>query len=274
MARLGLALLLGLLGGVALLAVVQGHSAQVIDLTRLLAGPGSEGWLGADELGRDVLARAAAGLWLSMRVSLAVGLGTALVGIPLGLLAGWRGGGLDAALVRLADVVLSFPGLLLALALTALLGPSALNVVIALCLLGWVGFFRLTRVQVMALRGKPYMQAAVLMGVRLPVLLVRHLLPNVAGPLVVEAVVVLAGALVAEAGLSFLGLGVPPPVASLGGMIREGIRYVVVAPHLVVVPSLMLFCLVVGLNVLAEGLRREGWRGTSAIDAGGEDTRL
>lgn len=256
MIRAGLSLLCGLVALVWLAALVQGTPGNLIALPDMLHPPGGGHWLGADELGRDVLARAAAGIGLSLSVALSVGLVTALVGIPLGLVAGWFGGVVDGALLRLADVVLSFPGLLLALALAAMLGPSAVNVVLALGMLGWVGFFRLTRVQALALRDQPFVQAVVVAGVPLPQILAWHVLPNLAGPLVVEAVVVLAGTLVAEAGLSFLGLGVPPPQPSLGGMIREGIRYLLLAPHLVVVPAVMLFCLVIGVNLLAEGLRR------------------
>jgi peptide/nickel transport system permease protein len=181
---------------------------------------------------------------------------TGCVGIGLGLLAGWGGKGVQLLFNALADVVQSFPGLLLALALAALLGPGLGNVLIALCLLGWVGFYRLSVAETRRVKHQPFMQAAVLGGVRGPRLLAKHLLPNIAAPLLVEALVVAAGSMVAEAGLSYLGLGIAPPQPSLGGMLREGARYILVAPHLVIVPACVLILLAVGLNLFSEFLRK------------------
>ncbi|MCP5404687.1 MAG: ABC transporter permease [Pseudomonadaceae bacterium] len=229
---------------------------NAIHLDAMLQSPGLLAWLGTDELGRDVLARLLAGLGVSLSVGLTVGLATAAIGISLGLLAGWRGGWVDMLVNRACDVVLSLPGLLLAMALTALLGPSLVNVMLALSLLGWVGFCRLTRAEVLRVRGRPFVAAATLAGVPPPVLVLRHILPHCVAPLMVEAVVVVAGSMVAEAGLSFLGLGVPPPMPSLGGMLREGIRYAMVAPHLVLAPAVVLIGLTIALNMVAEGLRR------------------
>lgn len=241
-----------------------GFDPNAINLELLLQAPvwghGMELWLGTDDLGRSVLARLLAGLGLSISVAVAVWVITFSIGVVLGLVAGWTHGGkygwVDGLINKLCDVLLSFPGLLMALALTALMGPSAVNVVLALGLLGWVGFCRLTRIQVMALRQRPFVLAAQLGGIRLPRILGRHLLPNLSAPLVVESVLVLGGAMVAEAGLSFLGLGVPAPQASLGGMLRDGARYMVVAPHLVAAPAVVLIGLTVTANVLAEALRR------------------
>ncbi len=261
---MGLTLLLGVPLLLGALAWQLGGDVVGISLPMIGAPWGTVGrWLGADDLGRDVLARAAAGVWLSLAVAAAVATVTAVVGVGLGLVAGWRGGWVDMLLTFLADVVVSFPGLLLALALAALLGPSPANVVVAIGCLGWVGFYKLTRVQVMSLRGRPYMLAAELAGVTWHRRLLRHVLPNCANVLMVELVVVVAGTLVAEAGLSFLGLGVPPPLPSLGGMIRDGIRTLLTTPQLVVVPAVLLISLVVGANLLAEGLRRR-WIGVRA----------
>jgi peptide/nickel transport system permease protein len=228
---------------------------NAIDLMHILAAPGAGHVLGTDELGRDVLARALGGLRVSLTVACVVTLVTGFVGIGLGLLAGWSGRAVQLFFNALADVVQSFPGLLLALALAALLGPGLGNVLIALCLLGWVGFYRLSVAETRRVRHQPFMQAAVLGGVGGWRLLARHLLPNIAAPLLVEALVVAAGSMVAEAGLSYLGLGIAPPQPSLGGMLREGARYILVAPHLVVVPALVLILLAVGLNVISEVLR-------------------
>lgn len=229
---------------------------NTIHLDAMLHAPSLLAWLGTDELGRDVLSRLLAGLGVSLTVGLAVGAITAVAGITLGLLAGWKGGWPDALINRLCDVVLSLPGLLLAMALTALLGPSLVNVIFALGLLGWVGFCRLTRAEVLRVKGRPFVAAAQLAGVGAPCILLRHVLPHCAGALLVEGVVVVAGSMVAEAGLSFLGLGVPPPMPSLGGMLREGIRYAMVAPHLVLAPAVVLIGLTITLNMVAESLRR------------------
>lgn len=231
-------------------------NTTAINLENILAPPSQLAMLGTDELGRDVLARLLEGVQISLTVAFSVLIITGALGLTLGLIAGWKGGWADALINRLCDVVLSLPGLLLALALTALLGPSLVNVIIALGLLGWVGFARLTRAEVLRVKNRPFVDAAKLGGVATPVILLRHILPHAMAPLMVEAVVVLAGSMVAEAGLSFLGLGVPPPTASLGGMLREGIRYAMVAPHLVVIPSVVLIGLTILLNVLAETLRR------------------
>ena len=240
------------LGGAAW---VSGGHPLTIDIERAFMVPGAVHWLGTDDLGRDVLARLAGGVRVSLTVGFVVLVVTGLIGITLGLVAGWFGGWIDAVVGKLTEVVLSFPGLLLALALAALVGPGMGNVMVALGVLGWVGFCRLTRVEVKRLRGLAFVQAAKLNGVGDSRIWMRHILPNCAGPLLVEALLVVAGTMVAEAGLSFLGLGIPAPQPSLGGMLRDGMRDVLVAPLLVVWPAVVLISLSVGMNVLAQGLR-------------------
>ncbi|MDX8401410.1 MAG: ABC transporter permease, partial [Mariprofundaceae bacterium] len=182
-----------------------------------------------------------------------------VIGIGIGMLAGmladWRGGWVDALLMRIADIVLSFPGILLAIALAAMLGPSIGNLVLALVAVGWVGFARLARAQVLSLRRAPFIEAARAAGVAPLRLAALHLLPNIAGPLLVEASFGLAAVIIGEAGLSFLGVGVQPPAASLGTMIREGARLMLVAPWLVLWPGLVLFSLVMAVNLLGDSLR-------------------
>ncbi len=221
-----------------------------VNLDAILAAPSATHWLGTDDLGRDVLARLLAGVQVSVLVAAGVLVVTAAIGIPLGLLAGWYGGWLDGLITKACEVVLSFPGILLALALAALLGGSLVNVIIALGVLGWVGFCRLTRVQVQVVRNQPYLAAAVLAGVPKARLWWRHLLPNVLGPLRVEALLVLVGSIVAEAGLSFLGLGIPSPQPSLGGMLRDGLREVLTTPLLVLAPALVLISLTLALHFI------------------------
>ncbi len=157
--------------------------------------------------------------------------------------------------MRLVDVLLAFPGLLLAIALTGLLGPSLENVVLALCLIGWTGYARLTRGEIRRLREREFTVAARALGVPDRRILVRHLLPLLAAPLLVQATFGMAGAIVAEASLSFLGLGAQPPTPSWGAMLNDGRAFVLVAPHLTIFPGLAIAMTVLALNVLGDGLR-------------------
>ena len=226
-----------------------------VSLPQLLAGPGPEHWLGTDELGRPVLDRLLLGARVSLFVAVTVVLFSAAVGVLIGTLAGFAGGWVDRAVGWLIDVFLAFPGILLAIALAAVLGPGLDNLVFALAVMGWVGFARLARVQAMALRDSEHVQAARALGAGPGRILLRHLWPLMAAPLLVEASFGIAGAVVAEAGLSFLGLGVQPPQASWGGMIRDGVRYMLVAPHLVLAPGLALSLVVLAVNRLGDRLR-------------------
>jgi len=153
------------------------------------------------------------------------------------------------------DILLAFPGILLAIALTAILGPSLRNVILALCVMGWVGYARIVRAQVMSLRDADFVQAARSLGVRDGRMLYRHILPNILAPLIVEATFGIAGAILGEAGLSFLGLGVQPPTPSWGSMLNEGRQFLLVAPHLTLAPGLAIMTVVLGLNFLGDGLR-------------------
>lgn len=225
-------------------------SPTAMNLEAIWAAPSLTHPLGTDDLGRDVLARLLAGVWVSLQVGFGVLLLGACIGIPLGFAAGWFGGWPDKLITKLCEVVLSFPGLLLALLLAALLGGSVLNVIVALGLLGWVGFCRLTRVQVQLVKGHPYVAAARLGGVGTLRLWAKHVFPNIMPPLRVEALLAVAGAMVAEAGLSFLGLGIPAPQPSLGGMLQSGLRDVLAAPMLVVAPAVVLICLTLWVHHL------------------------
>ena len=211
--------------------------------------------LGTDELGRSLGERLLAGAGVSLLVALvSVGL-SSVIGTVIGTVAGYLGGWWDRVISRLIDIFLAFPGLLLAIALAAFLGPGIDNVVIALSVMGWVGYARLARNQVLSLRQREHVLAAVALGRRTPDIMRLHLLPLMLAPLLVEASYGVASAVIAEAGLSFLGLGVQPPQASWGAMIREGVRYLLVAPHLVLVPGLMLSLVVLSANRLGDGLR-------------------
>jgi peptide/nickel transport system permease protein len=227
-----------------------------IDLTRMFARPGPVLWLGADELGRSIALRVLAGAGVSAPLALGVVLASAFFGTSLGVLAGWLGGTLDHLILRLIEVFQAVPGMLLAIALAGVLGPGAFNVALALALTGWVGFARLARAQTTSLKHRAHVEAAHAMGVREPSILVRHVMPFLAGPLLVEATFAFAATIAAEAGLSFLGLGAQPPVATWGGMLREATHFLLVAPHMLLGPALALLSLVLAMQVGGERLRR------------------
>jgi peptide/nickel transport system permease protein len=180
---------------------------------------------------------------------------TTTVGVGFGLLAGWRGGWLDEALMRITDIFLAFPGILLAIAFTAAAGPGIGHVIVALSLIGWVGYARLTRGQVLAMREREFMAAATALGLPARRLLFRHLLPNVASPVLVEATFGFAYAILAESSLSFLGLGTQPPTSSWGALLDAGRSYLLVAPHITTFPGLAIFLTVLCTVHLGDRLR-------------------
>jgi peptide/nickel transport system permease protein len=224
-------------------------------LAARLEGPGWPHLLGRDELGRDVLARLIGGARVSLLVGLAVVSVSATVGTLVGAIAGYRGGWLDDLVGRLMDVLLAFPGILLAIAMVAVLGPSLSNVVIALSVIGWVGYARLVRGQVLKVRELEFVQAARALGATTPWILVRHVIPATLSAVTVQATLGMAGAIIAEASLSFLGLGVQPPTPSWGTMLDAGRSHLFDAPHLTIVPGLAIAMLVIGFNFAGEALR-------------------
>lgn len=226
-----------------------------IDLARILATPGEAGWLGNDDLGRDIFARLLSGAEVSFLVAVIVTGITLLVGVTLGLVSGFYGGWIDRLLMQVTDVFLAFPGILLAIAFAAVLGPGLNNLILALCLTSWVGYARLTRAQALSLRNRQHVLAAESLGASVPRLMLRHMLPLLAAPLVVEATYSIAGLVIAEASLSFLGLGIQAPHASWGSMLRDGVRYLLVAPHYVLAVGISLMSLVLAINLLGDRLR-------------------
>lgn len=230
------------------------HTDAVV-LERMLAPPAAASWMGHDELGRPLSWRLLSGAGTSFLVALSVVSLSLLVGTLLGTFSAWCGGVVDHVLVRVIDVFLAFPGILLAIALAGILGPGIENVVFALSVVGWVGFARLARAQTLSLKHAEHVRAAVALGATGPGVIYRHVLPLLAAPLIVEATFAVAAVIISEAGLSFLGLGVQPPQASWGSIIREGTRYMLVAPHLVVIPALTLSAVVLAVNLLGDRLR-------------------
>ncbi|MFI5238983.1 MAG: ABC transporter permease [Gemmatimonadales bacterium] len=237
--------------------IVARHDPNAIDLINLLAPPSSAHWLGTDVQGRDVWAR----LVYGSRVSLGVGIVSQSIavslGITLGLLAGYYRGWIDEVVMRLADVTLAFPTLLLLIAMSAALQPSMSVVFITIGVVGWAGMARLVRGQVLVVRDLEYVQASHALGAKAPRIMLRHILPNVVGPVVIAATLGIAGAIMAEAALSFLGLGIQPPTASWGSMIADGrdLDQLRNAPWTSLAPGLAIGAAVLGFNLLGDALR-------------------
>lgn len=251
-----LPLLILLLWALAALFGQPGASAaNLVQLEHILEPPGTAGILGFDDLGRPVLERLLAGSRTSFLVAFGVVSLSLLIGVTLGLVASYRGGWADLLLVRVIDIFMAFPGILLAIALAGVMGPGLDNLIIALTVVGWVGYARLVRGQVLTLKHRDHVTAAVALGSSRGYILTRHLLPLLAAPLIVEATFGIAGMVIAEAGLSFLGLGVQPPDASWGSMIRDGAGYMLMAPHLVLAPGITMVLVVLALNLAGDRLR-------------------
>lgn len=244
--------------GAAVLARMFDLQPNLISLDRILASPDGQALLGNDDLGRDILARLLSGAEVSFSVALTVTTITLLFGTLLGLFSGFYGGWIDRSLMQVTDVFLAFPGILLAIAFAAVLGPGLNNLIMALCLTSWVGYARLTRAQALSLRNRQHVLAAEALGASAPRVMLKHMLPLLAAPLVVEATYSIAGLVIAEASLSFLGLGIQAPHASWGSMLRDGVRYLLVAPHYVLTVGLSLMSLVLAINLLGDRLR-DAW---------------
>jgi len=227
-----------------------------IDLNHRLTSPDAAHWLGTDELGRDVLSRVIYGARLSLSVAVSVVACSLTLGIILGGIAGYYGGVVDTAINTFAmNAFMAMPGILLAIAFVAFLGPGMVNLILALSIGGWVGYARLVRAQVLAVREKEFVEAARALGASNLRIFLLHILPNIIQPLIVQSAIGMAGAVLAEATLSFLGLGVPPPTASWGSMLDEARSHLFDAPHLVVFPALAVMLCVLCFNFLGDALR-------------------
>lgn len=247
--------------GFWLVAVILGRFLQLtpnaINLNAILTPPSAAYLLGADDLGRSILARLLRGVEVSFIVAMVVTCITVTTGVLVGLIAGFYGGKVDQVLMQITDIFLAFPGILLAIAFAAVLGPGLSNLILALCLTGWVSYARLTRGQTLGLRNRQHVQAAESLGASVPRLILRHILPLLASILVVEATYSLASVMIAEASLSFLGLGIQSPNASWGAMLRDAVRYMLVAPHYVLIVGLSLMSLILAINLGGDYLRNK-----------------
>ena len=253
--RIGVALVALAIAAAIFGPLVVSADPRTQELALRLAGPTWAHPFGLDELGRDILARLVAGARVSLVVGLSVVSVSAAVGLIVGGIAGYAGGWVDTLIGRIIDVLMAFPGILLAIALVAALGPSLEHVVLALAAIGWVGYARLVRGQVLKAREFEYVQAARSLGASPPRILARHVLPSAYPAVLVQATLGMAAAIIAEASLSFLGLGVQPPTPSWGAMLDAGRGHLLDAPHLTIFPGLAIALLVLGFNFLGDGLR-------------------
>ena len=244
-------------GMMALLApALAPYNPATLDLAHRLGPPSAAHWLGTDELGRDILSRVIWGARLSLTVAISVVGLSLLLGLIFGGIAGFYGRWLDVTInTFMMNAFLALPGILLAIAFVAFLGPGLLNLILALSIGGWVGYARLVRAQVLAVREREFVEAARALGASDFRIFTRHILPNILQPLIVQAAIGMAGAVLAEATLSFLGLGVPPPAASWGSMLNDARPFLFEAPHLVIFPAIAVMLCVLSFNFLGDALR-------------------
>src|SRR5882724_11994853 len=233
------------------------HDVGLTNLSMRYMAPSAGHWFGTDSTGRDIFSRVVFGARISLEVGIVVVTVSAFVGTMIGAVAGYYGGLVDRFLSGYVfNVFLAFPGLLLAIALVAFLGAGLNKLILALCIIGWVGYARLIRAQVLKVREYDFVQAARALGAGDFRILFLHILPNAIQPLIVQASLGMAGAVLAEASLSFLGLGVPEPTPSWGKMLNDGRAFLFNAPHLIILPGLMIMVTVMAFNFVGDGLRQ------------------
>ena len=251
----GVVILLVLVASALFAPLIAPHDPLRQNLDQDLVVSSATHLLGTDKLGRDILSRTLYGA----RISLLVGVTTVgislTIGLALGSLSGLFGGWMDQALMRLVDILMAFPGILLAIAFTAVLGPGLHHVILALCLIGWTGYARLVRGEILSLREREFIHAAQALGCNGSRIIFFHLLPNLLPPLLIQATFGLAAAIIAEGSLSFLGLGVEPPTPSWGSMLNEGRQFLLVAPHLTTYPGFAIMSTILGLNLVGDALQ-------------------
>ncbi|MDQ3912798.1 MAG: ABC transporter permease [Actinomycetota bacterium] len=254
-AIIGIAIVSSFVLAATLAPLLAPHDPNAVDVLRKFAPPSAEFPLGTDELGRDVLSRLLYGARLSIGTAVVATLGISFLGLFLGMLAGYLGGLVDTVISRVVDVLLAFPSFLLALAITGILGPGLGNLMLAVVAVSWAGYARVVRGSVLAEREKPYVEAARATGISGWLILWRHLLRNIVGPVVVLTTLDMGAILLGISALSFLGLGVKPPTAEWGAMLSEGRNYLGQAPNMMLFPGAAIFLMALGFNLFGDGLR-------------------
>jgi ABC-type dipeptide/oligopeptide/nickel transport system permease subunit len=232
------------------------YGPNTMDYAAVLDGPSWPHWLGTDELGRDIFSRLVAGSQLSLSIGVASVLLAALVGIPLGLIAGYAEGIIDEIFMRVLDSVIALPPLVLALTIAAVLGTGLVNTTIAIAIVSVPAFARLIRGQVLSLKNSDYIQAAESLGAPVWLIMIRHILPNSLNPVVVQASLAIGFSVITESGLSFIGLGAQPPQSTWGSMVQVGFQYLELQPAYALAPAVAILLAVLGFNMLGEGLRQ------------------
>ncbi len=235
--------------------VVAPHAPSTQNYTAILSPPSAKNWFGTDEFGRDILSRLIFGARVSILVGISSVAAAILAGSGLGLVAGYVGGSFDEVTMRLMDALYAFPAIILALAITVVLGPGVPNVIAALAIVYTPVFARLTRASVLSVKARDYVSAAIALGGRPLRIIVQHVAPNVLAPIVVQASLSVSFAIITEASLSFLGVGVQPPTPSWGAMLRSGYGYLELAPWYALFPGLVIFVTVLALNLVGDTLR-------------------
>ena len=256
LAAAGVVLLLGFIFCAIFAPFLAPQDPAALNLNHRMTSPATAHLFGTDELGRDILSRTLYGARISLIVAVSV-VGISLAaGLLAGCLAGFYGGVTDIILnVYVSNAFLALPGILVAIAFVAFLGPGLVNLILALSLSGWVGYARLVRAQVLAVREREFVEAARALGASDLRILTRHILPNIVQPLIVQAAIGMAGAVLAEATLSFLGLGIPAPAASWGSMLNDARGHLFDSPHMVVFPALAVMLAVLSFNFIGDALR-------------------
>lgn len=255
--RLGLIIVLAYVAIAVAALVLAPYPPSAVNLAERLVPPaiGTRNLLGTDQLGRDILSRIMHGARVSMLVGLATILISAALGVGLGLVAGYYGGVLDRVLARFTELLLAFPYLIFVIGAMSVMGPGFWNLVWALSFKGWVEFYRLARALVMSEKNREYVEAARVLGRPDSVICVREILPNIVSSIMVLGTLRMGNMIVMESSLSFLGLGIPPRIPAWGSMISDGRRYMLTSPWVATLPGLALALLVLGINLLGEGLR-------------------
>lgn len=253
--RIALAILLIIITSAIFAPYISPYDPMAMDLSASLEGPSRTHWLGTDKMGRDILSRIIYGSRVSLLVGVvAVGI-SGIIGIFLGALAGYFGKWIDGLIMRIVDILLAFPSILLAISLVAVLGASIFNVMLAIGVVSWVSYARLIRGEFLSLKNKEFVSAVEALGAKTPKIIFKHMLPNAIAPVIVMATLGMAGAIITESSLSFLGLGVQPPTPSWGQMLSKGRTIIRQAWWVSTFPGIAIMITVLSFNILGDGLR-------------------